>query len=132
MAHKQNYLAKMELNKKNKLSAGLISDRFPQVSGMVIYMTYYQRVSDQVLMERTINVVPNDYAYFNMECMIKDCENGGFDLGPVIVDMIKHHKKSGKGKLVCNGKTDILPSGHASVSYAINIRYQKVSVPVPA
>jgi len=124
MTHKQNYLAKMELNKKNRLAAGLVSDRFPKVSGMVIHMTYYQRVSEFVLMERTVNVSPKDYAYFNMECMIKDCINGGFDLGQVISDMIKHHKKSGKGKLVCNGKNDILSSGHASVSYEISIKYQ--------
>lgn len=116
----------MELSKKNRLAASLVSDRFPKVSGMVIHMTYYQRVSELVLMERTVNVSPGDHAYFNMECMTKDCINGGFDLEQVISDMIRHHKKSGKGKLVCNGENDILSSGHASISYAISIQYNKV------
>ncbi|MCE5195485.1 MAG: hypothetical protein LLF28_08585 [Nitrospiraceae bacterium] len=123
MANKQNVLARMELDKKNKIAAGLVSEKFPKVSGMVIHMIYYQRVSELVLMNRTINIFPNDYAYFNMDCMTKECLNGGFDLGPVIKQMVKDRKKTIKGKLVCNGENGTLSSGHSSVSYEINIKY---------
>jgi len=67
MVHRQNYVAKAEQDKKNRLFACLVSDRFPWVSSMVINMTYYQKVSNPVLMVRTVNVFPNAYAYFNME-----------------------------------------------------------------
>ncbi|MDO9287677.1 MAG: hypothetical protein Q7T83_02675 [Thermodesulfovibrionales bacterium] len=127
MAHRQDYIARMELIKKNRIDAGLVSERFPKVSSIIINMTYYQKVANPVLMERIINILPASYAYFNMECMIKDCLNGGFDLTPAISDLIKNRKKSGKGKLVCKGKTNPASTEHASVSYEISIQYIKKS-----
>jgi len=127
MPNKQNYMARMELNRQNRLASGLLSERFPGVSGMVINMTYYQKGANPVLMLRTINVLPSDSAYFNMECLIKGCVDGGFDLTSVIKDMVKTRKKVGRGKLVCCGKTDSNAPDHASVEYEIAIRYGKKS-----
>jgi len=125
MAHKQNYVERMELNKQQKIISGLVSERFPEVSGIVIRMTYYHKAVNPVLMVRTVNIIPTSYAYFNMDCMIKDCVDGGFDLTSVITDMVKHHKKLEKGKLVCsgNGKDHALASDHASITYEIKIQY---------
>jgi hypothetical protein len=125
MAHKQNYVERMELNKQLKITSGLVSERFPEVSGMVIQMTYYHKAVNPVLMVRTVNVIPTGYAYFNMDCMIRDCVDGGFDLTSVIADMVKRHKKLEKGKLVCNGngRDHALASDHASIAYEIKIRY---------
>jgi hypothetical protein len=127
MAHKQNYVERMELNKQHKLAAGLVSERFPEVSGIVIQMTYYHKASNPVLMVRTVNVFPTGYAYFNMDCMIRDCSDGGFDLTSVITDMVKRHKKLGKGKLACNGngKDNTLAPDHASIVYEIKIQYNR-------
>lgn len=130
MVHRQNYVAKVEQDKKNRLAAGLVSDRFPEVSSIIINMIYYQRVSNPVLMIRTVNVFPHTHAYFNMECMIKGCVNGGFDLTFVIANMIRGHKKSGKGKLVCCGEVDSIASEHASISYEISINYKKRSIKI--
>ena len=124
MTQKQGYLAKLELNKKNRLASGLVSEKFPNVSEMVIHMTYFQKASELILMERTVNVTPNDFAYFNMECMMKECLNGGFELGSVISNLVKKRKKTAQGKLVCSGKGDFLSSGHASISYEISIKYR--------
>jgi hypothetical protein len=126
MAHKQNYLEKTEKNKQLKLEAGLISERFPEVTDIVVQMTYYQNAANPVLMSRTINFWPSHHAYFNMDCMKKDCIDGGFDLTSVIVDMIKHRKKSSKGKLKCNGSVSPPISEHASISYEITIAYTKI------
>jgi hypothetical protein len=123
MAHKQNYVERMELNKQLRLASGLVSERFPDVSGIVIHMTYYHKGVNPVLMVRTVNFFPSSYAYFNMDCMIRDCVDGGFDLTSVITDTIKHRKKLGKGKLVCKGKNDALASDHASIAYEIRIQY---------
>jgi hypothetical protein len=125
MAHKQNYVERMELNKQQKIISGLVSERFPEVSSIVIQMTYYHKAVNPVLMVRTVNVIPTSYAYFNMDCMIKDCVDGGFDLTSVITHMVKHHKKLEKGKLVCkgNGGDHALASDHASITYEIKIQY---------
>lgn len=127
MTHRQNYLARMELNKKNKLAAGLVGDMFPEVSKMVINMIYYQKGINPVLMVRTINVAPSGHAYFNMECMIMDCLNGGFDLTSVIAKMVKGRKKTEKGNMGCCGTNEALAPDHASVSYVINIQYNRKS-----
>src|SRR5512139_2324446 len=83
MAQRQNYAVKMDALKQKKIAAGLVSDLYPEVSSMVIQMTYFRKGSNPVLMLRTVNVFPTGYAYFNMDCMINGCAGGGFDLSPV-------------------------------------------------
>lgn len=123
MVNKQQHSAKAELNRQNRLAAGLVSERFPKVSSIVVNMTYYQKGINPVLMVRTVNVLPTTYAYFNMECMIRDCVNGGFDLTPIISRMVKGLKKTAKGKLVCKGKNEGLAPDHASIAYEITVKY---------
>ncbi len=123
MAHRQDYLKKMELKKQARLDAGVVSDRYPKISGIVINMTYYHNAENPVLMQRTVNVFPSSYAYFKMECMSKSCDNGGFDLSPVISKQIKQKKKSVKGKMICKGKNADTASDHASISYEISVKY---------
>jgi hypothetical protein len=123
--HKQNDMARMSPIKQKKLASGPLFERFPDVAGIMITMTYYQKGTNPVLMLRTVHIKPVDFAYFHMECMIKGCLDGGFNLAPVIVDMVKKRKKAGKGKLVCNGKIDARSLDHASVDYEISIDYKK-------
>ncbi|NJD56166.1 MAG: hypothetical protein FIA94_07160 [Nitrospirae bacterium] len=129
--HRHNYALKMELKKQVNIAAGLVSERFPSVSGIVIHMTYYREAATPVLMVRTINIYPTSYAYFKMDCMIKSCDGGGFDLTSVVANMVKTHAKVKKGSLVCNGNVDALPSGHASVDYETVIQYKRASKETP-
>ena len=85
----------MDLKNQNRLLAGLISERFPEVSGIIISMTYYKKGANPVLMERTINMLPTSDAYFKMDCMIRGCDGGGFDLTQTVADM---RRTSGKQK----------------------------------
>ena len=125
MTHKQSYMEKLELKKNKMLAAGLVSERYPGVSSIVFRMTYYQKTSDPVLMTRTVNFIPTDYACFRMDCMREECCNGGFELTPVVTGLIKNLKKTVKGKIVCNGKSESLPNGHASIAYEVSIQYSK-------
>lgn len=122
IAAAQKYADELK-RKEEKIAAGLVSERFPQVSAMVIKMTYYREPSKPVLMVRTVNVFPSSHAYFHMKCVIKECVDGFFDLAPAITGLVKRHKKSGKGGMLCCGKGDNLCDNHASISYEINIRY---------
>ena len=123
MAHKQNYLEKVELSKQRRLEAGLISESFPEVSFIIIEMTYYLKGVSEASMVRTVNFWPSRHAYFNMDCMVKDCANGGFDLTPVIKVMIKKHEKLGTGYLSCKGKINNQASQHSRIDYKISIKY---------
>ncbi len=127
MLNRQDYLANKEIQEQKKLAAGLVSDRFPRVSSIVVKMTYHQKSSNQVLMVRTVNFSPTSYAYFNLNCLTKKCIHGGFEFTSVITNLIKNRKKSEKGKMVCSGKNDSLASDHARISYEISIIYNKKS-----
>ncbi|TAN45943.1 MAG: hypothetical protein EPN22_00935 [Nitrospirae bacterium] len=125
MTNNKNYALRMELKKQNIAVAGLVSERFPTVSKMVIKMTYYQKRANPVLMTRTLNVLPTSYAYFKMDCMIKECAGGGFDLTPVISNMVKSRMKVKKSSISCHGNIDSHPSEHASIEYETLIHYKK-------
>lgn len=127
MANKQNYVKKMEEKNKLRNDAGVISDRFPKVAGIVINMTYYHNAENPILMHRTVNFFPESHAFFNLECMIKGCEEGGFDLKRIISKQIKDKKNVIKGEMSCKGKSGDLPAKHSSVDYKINITYRKTS-----
>jgi hypothetical protein len=125
MIQRQDHLKKMEIKKQHKLAAGVVSDIFPDVTGIVIQMIYYHNAENPILMQRTVNVFPSSYAFFKMDCMIKGCEGGGFDLTSLISKNIKQRKKSFKGEMVCKGENGGKPSSHARISYEINIKYSK-------
>ncbi len=127
MAQREDYLKKMELKNKAKLEAGLVSEKFPGVTDMKLNMTYYHNSENPVLMHRTVNVFPTSYAYFNMECMVRNCETGGFDLASAIRKQAKAKKKSSKGKVVCKGKIGEQSTDHAHITYEITIAYKKRS-----
>ncbi len=122
--HKQNYALRMELKKQINTAAGLLSEKFPSVSGIVIHMNYYRKAVVPLLMVRTLNIFPTSYAVFKMDRMIKGCDGGGFDLTSVVAKMVKTRKKVGKGAIVCNGTVDALPSDHASIEYETVIEYK--------
>ena len=124
--NRRDYVAKRELKNQNNIAAGLVSEQFPSVSGMVIHMTYYRKAVIPLLMVRTLNIFPTSYAYFKMDCMIKDCNGGGFDLTSAVAGMVQAHKKEGQGTLICRGIADTVDSDHASIEYKAVIRYRKI------
>jgi len=122
MTNSEKNAARME-KRQQKLDSGLISEHFPKVSSIVIDMTDSYGKRNPITVLRTLNFWPNSYAYFNIECLSKDCLDGGFDLNHVITMMIRSHKDSGEGELVCDGNN--LSSLHSNIHYKINIRYNK-------
>lgn len=110
--------------KQQKADSGLMSERYPNVASVIVAMNYYHGNTAQAIMQRTVNFFPNSNTYFKMECMKRDCIDGGFNLESVIAEMMKGRLKSGKGELVCAGKDS---SGHARIDYKISIKYKDAS-----
>ncbi len=127
MSSNQSYKEKLEIKKNAIAASGRVSERLPDVSSIVFRMTYYQRTAGPVLMTRTVNFVPTDYACFHMDCTREECTNGGFDLAPVVASLVKNRKKSIKGNISCRGKSESLRFGHASIAYEVSIEYNKRS-----
>ena len=125
MSSNQSYKEKLETKKNAIIASGRVCERLPDVSSIVFRMTYYQRTAGPVLMTRTVNFVPTDYACFHMDCTREECRNGGFDLTPVVTSLVKSRKKSVKGNISCRGKSDSLRFGHASIAYEVSVEYNK-------
>jgi hypothetical protein len=116
-------------NKKNvaraerlqqKIDAGYMSAHFPEVSSIVISMTYNQRGIGSGL-PRTVNFFPGSYALFRITCLSKECVDGGFDFTHIITAMIGNRKKTAKGELGCEGNG---PSpDHSTIAYEVAIQY---------
>lgn len=122
MQNESDYGAKAQLKEK-RLSAGLVSDRFPQLSSMVIHIKHYdEQMAKPLFMDRIINVFPESYAYFDMACLTEECE-GTFNLLPVISVMVRDHQTLVKGKIECPGNKKFR-TGHAHIKYEIKILYK--------
>jgi hypothetical protein len=111
--------ARME-REQRKLDAGFMSARFPEVASIVISMMYNQK-GIQNSLPRVVNFFPGSYALFRIDCLNKQCVDGGFDLTSVITGMIRNRKKATKGNLSCEG--DGLSADHSTIDYEVAIQY---------
>ncbi len=105
----------------------MLSEVYPGVSNITIQMKYVHKAAVPIIMDRTVNVFPTSYAYFHMECLVKGCEKGGYDLTPVIKKMLKKGSKADSGAMKCRGKNGSSPADHAEISYEINVKYKRKS-----
>lgn len=105
---------------QRKLDADLMETLFPEVAGIVISMTYSQQ---GVLKSftRVINFFPGSYALFRIDCLNKECVDGGFDLTQIITGMIRNHRETARGDLSCEG--DCPSADHSTIAYEVAIHY---------
>ena len=114
----RKYEARTE-RQQQRVEAGSMAEHFPEVAGIVISMMYKQKGVAKALL-RTVNFFPESYAYFIVDCLSKDCIDGGFDLTRVITEMIGNRRGSTKGELGCEGN---ITSEHAAIVYEVAIQY---------
>ena len=104
---------------QQRLESGSVAKHFPEVASIVIIMTYNQKGAKSIL--RTFNFSPSSYAFFRIECLRKDCVDGGFDLTQVITAMIRNRGAEAKGALSCEGNEP--PANHSDIAYEVAIQY---------
>jgi len=124
MRYMQKYREKQELERAALISAGLVSQRYSDVSSIEFQITYYHGGLHSILMKRTISYLPTSYASFHIKCMHEGCTGGGYNLAPMVADLAKYRKKSTKGKIVCRGRSDT--RNHACIDYEVNMQYNKL------
>ena len=105
---------------QRKLDAGFMVAQFPEVASIVISMMYNQR-GIQKSLPRVVNFFPSSYALFRVDCLSKECVNGGFDLTQVITGMVRNRKEAAKGDLSCEG--DGPSADHSTIVYEVAIQY---------
>jgi hypothetical protein len=103
--------------------AGLISQRFPEVSNIVVDMQHNKKGLSAVHLLRTLNFFSDSHAYFRVECLNRDCKDctEGFHLDQVVAAMVRNHTSSKEGELNCEGNG--ITSRHVNISYKVTIQY---------
>jgi hypothetical protein len=104
---------------QQKVDAGLMSELFPEVKSIVINMQYTQKGLRDSL-PRTVNFYPGSYAFFRVDCLNKECVEGGFDFTNIFRKMIRDHAKASTGEISCKGGEG---ASHSSISYEVAIQY---------
>ena len=105
--------------RQQKIDAGLVAAVFPDVASIVINMTYNQKGIRQSV-PRTVNFFPSSYAFFTIECLNKECVEGGFDFTRIISGMVGNRKATLKGELCCYGGP---VADHSDIVYEVAIQY---------
>jgi len=105
---------------QQRVDAGFVSAHFPEVDSIVINMLYSQR-GIQKSLPRIVNFFPGSYALFRIDCLNKDCVDGGFDLTEVITSMIRNRRGTTKGELSCEGNGS--STDHSAIVYEVTIQY---------
>jgi hypothetical protein len=105
--------------------AGLISQRFPEVSRIVVDMQHNKNGLSAVHLLRTLNFFSDSHAYFRVECLNRDCKDctEGFHLDQVVAAMVRSHTSSKDGELHCEGNG--ITSRHVNISYKVTIQYNE-------
>jgi hypothetical protein len=120
--HHNKYAAMMEKKQemiRQRHEAGSVSTNFPEIANIVMNMKYNQSGSTSII--RTFNFTPDSDAFFVVNCLRKDCVDGGFDLTQVITALIRNREVEGKGSLNCKG-TDS-STDHSRIVYDVAIQY---------
>ena len=110
-----------EERQRQVLAAGLMSDRFPDVSSIVVTMDYSRGSFSSV--HRTMNFYPGSHAFFKISSLGEGCDEGGLDLTRFIHGMIGSRKKTAKGEFSCDSKDSAMV--HPSVDYEVAITYSR-------
>lgn len=108
-----------EERKRQMHETKLISERFPEVSRIVVKMEYSGNSTPTMV--RTLNFLPGSHAFFKMTCLGEGCDDGGLDLTGIVTSMIRNHRESGSGSLFCDGSTS--NAVHSDMSYQVSITY---------
>jgi hypothetical protein len=104
---------------REMLAAGLVSERFPDVSSIVVTMNYNRGRNSALL--RTLNFYPESPAFFKVSPLGDEGEGGAPDLTNFISRMVGAREKSAKGE-VGGGRGGA--SIHPKVDYEVAIAYR--------
>lgn len=131
MTYREKCDAKLE-RVQERQDAGLISQRFPEVSSIVVDMEHNRKGISTVHLLRTLTFSSGSHAYFRVECLNRDCRDctDGFHLDQVVAAMIRNRTSSKEGELNCEGNG--ITSRSVNISYKVTIQYNELPAIVEA
>ncbi len=117
------------LKQQERISAGLIKDKYPNVKSISIKRTFIDDAGKKLTNSSKDWGVRIDTAdaIFNMDCPLYECVDGGFDLTKDITEMMKNGIMHIAGEQTCPGWQDEERVGNfhclTQLQYEIDIEY---------
>lgn len=111
---------------RQKEYAQPLKDRFPGVAKVVIKtVTVPEAKWHGEPEESTMIFRPQDLAFFRQLCQWRDCIRGGFELGPVVNEMVEKGEAHRSGEDCCRGNLNNAASSICllGLNYTIDIDY---------
>ena len=105
MAHRP-YLADAQERERRQrlyLAAPMLGARFPKVRELVVEMSFADPEGKVHPSPHKRRFSAEMQAYFEIECPLRDCSGGGFDLGPEINRALSPRGGDGTGSMSCSG-----------------------------
>lgn len=80
-----------------------ISEIYGDIGRITLFIAFEEADSESEPNYQQIIFTPETEAGFRLDCSRDACVGGGFDLAPVVADMVRHQESRGHGKLACGG-----------------------------
>lgn len=97
------YKQQRERRRRAYASTPNLSEQFPQVEQLVIRMTFTDPSGRANHSPQMHSFSPAGRAFFEVPCPFSACIDGGFDLNPIIADILNHSGQETSGTLDCQG-----------------------------
>lgn len=107
----------------------LISQKYPNVKSLIIEQTFHDDSGTEQIAQTRWNVpIDTTRAYFYIDCRMRECIDGGFDLTQAVISTIENGETRSSGRLVCQGWQDKERAGQfhclTDLVYQIEVNYQ--------
>ena len=80
-----------------------ISDLYPEVRRLTLFIAFQEADAESEPNYQQIIFTADTEAVFRLDCSRDHCAGGGFDLTPLVDEMMKNHESMAHGKLSCEG-----------------------------
>jgi hypothetical protein len=127
----QNNQQNAWLKQQERIAAGYVKDRFPDITSIQIRRTFVDFDTDKHFTKEPEiwNIPLTMHALFQVECPMYECVDGGFDLTGIVEEMIKNKVVHQDGSVTCPGWQDQERIGQhrcmTKLLYEIDIQYLK-------
>jgi hypothetical protein len=80
-----------------------VSELYPELSRITLFVAFEEADAESEPNYQQIIFTTETEAIFRFDCSRDACVGGGFDLAPVVDDMVKNRESRVHGRLACEG-----------------------------
>ena len=126
MPRKQDKPWRRERRDRERVAAR-IRNRFPQVREITLDLTFTDHDQQVAPSQATPRYSGDDPAFFEIDCPMRECVSGGFDLTEAVTAMLSNRQAVASGTVVCQGWQDEERDGQnrcrCTMAYTVRATY---------